>query len=95
MIKINSSLLKCLLLMVASVVKDPTMIRVTLLCGRVLSGRALWRLLSVLTSISQAFRTEMISSYFGANSPAFTIANAKRSKSRDLTAIPICDSNSK
>ena len=31
--------------MVASDVKNRTMIRVTLLCGRVLSGRALWRLL--------------------------------------------------
>ena len=31
--------------MVASVVKAPTMIMVTLLCGRALSGRALWRLL--------------------------------------------------
>ena len=30
--------------MVASVVKRPTMIRTTLLCGRVLSERALWRL---------------------------------------------------
>ena len=39
-------LLKCLILMVASVLKNPTMIRVTLLCGRVLSERALWRLLN-------------------------------------------------
>ena len=33
--------------MVASVVKNPTMIRVTLLCGRALSELALWRLLRV------------------------------------------------
>ena len=44
-IRMSSSLLKCLILMVTSVVKNPTMIRVTLLCGRVLSGRALRRLL--------------------------------------------------
>ena len=44
-IRMSSSLLKCSLLMVASVVKNPTMIRVTLLCGRALSGWALWRLL--------------------------------------------------
>ena len=31
--------------MVASVLKTPTMIRVTLLCGRALSERALWLLL--------------------------------------------------
>ena len=37
---------RCLILMIASVVKNPTMIRVTLLCGRVLSGRALWRSLT-------------------------------------------------
>ena len=41
----SSSLLKCLTWMVASVVKGPSMIRVTLLCGRVLSGMALWRVL--------------------------------------------------
>ena len=41
------SLRKCLILMVASVVKSPTMIRVTLLCGWVLSERALWRLLVI------------------------------------------------
>ena len=45
-IRMSSSLVKCLLLTVASVVRSPTMIRVTLLCGRVLSGRALWRLLT-------------------------------------------------
>ena len=32
--------------MFASVGKNPSMIRVTLLCGRVLSGRAFWRLLN-------------------------------------------------
>ena len=32
--------------MVASVMKNPTMIKVTLLSGRILSGRALWRLLT-------------------------------------------------
>ena len=47
-VRVSSSLLKCLLLMVASVAKNPTMIRVTLLCGRVLSGQALWRLLEAL-----------------------------------------------
>ena len=47
-IRMSSSLLKCLLLMVASVVKSPAMIRVTLLCGRALSERALWRLLSYI-----------------------------------------------
>ena len=36
----SCSLLKCLILMAASVVKNPSMIRVTLLCGQVLSGRA-------------------------------------------------------
>ena len=41
----SSCPLKCLILMVASVVKSPTMIRVTLLCGRAFSERALWRLL--------------------------------------------------
>ena len=40
--------IKCLIFMVVSVVRDPdpTMIRVTLLCGRVLSWRALSQLLS-------------------------------------------------
>ena len=47
-IRMSSSPLKWLLLVVASVVKNPTMIRVTLLCGRALSGRALWRLLKCL-----------------------------------------------
>ena len=37
-------------LMVASVVKSPTMIRVTLLCGRLLSGRALWRAMLAATT---------------------------------------------
>ena len=32
--------------MFASIMKTPTMIGVTLLCGRVLSGWALWRLLN-------------------------------------------------
>ena len=44
-IRMSSSLPNCLILMVASVVKSPTMIRVTLLCGRALSERALWLLL--------------------------------------------------
>ena len=44
-IRMSSSLLKCLILMVASVVKNPTMIRVTALCGWALSERALWHLL--------------------------------------------------
>ena len=46
-IKMSSSLQKCLILFVASVVKKPTMIRVTLLGGRVLSEWPLWRLLKV------------------------------------------------
>ena len=42
-IRMTFSLLECLLLVVASVVKNPTMIRVTRLCGRALFERALWR----------------------------------------------------
>ena len=34
----------CLILVVASVVKNPTMIRMTLSCARALSQRALWLL---------------------------------------------------
>ena len=44
-IQMSSSLLKCLNLMVASVEKNPTMIRLTLSCGRALCERALWLLL--------------------------------------------------
>ena len=47
-ISVSSSLLKWLLLIVASVVKSPTMIRVLLLCARVLRGRARWRLLKLI-----------------------------------------------
>ena len=47
-VRMSSSLLMCLILLVASVVKSPSMIRVTLLCGQVLSGWALWRWLRIL-----------------------------------------------
>ena len=47
-IRMSSGLLKRLLLMVASVVKTPIMMRVTLLCGRALSGWALRLLLTIL-----------------------------------------------
>ena len=56
------TLLKCLILMVASVVKNPTLIRVTLLRGRVLSGWALWRLrtscATALQDIATAFQSD-------------------------------------
>ena len=48
---------KCLILMVASVVKNPTMIRVTLLCGR------MWRLPSVENLVLAARSTAIISSW--------------------------------
>ena len=54
-IRMSSSLLKCLILMVASVVKNPTMIWVTLLSGRALSERALWLLLKLLIRMDVSF----------------------------------------
>ena len=48
-VRISASLLKCLILMVAAVGKNPTMIRVTLSRGRDLSERALWSLLNDLS----------------------------------------------
>ena len=59
--------LKCWILMVASTMKDPTMIMVTVLCERILSERALRLLLSVSVPMKQSTNSPRNIRKFGGN----------------------------